>query len=120
MREIKFRLWDGIKYHHVTLKDIFEDMDSYYSRMEYRGQYTGLKDKNGKEIYEGDFVKSWDGELKLVTFNTQLGSCGCCFDRFQGTGFIIDGDEVVEPLRPNPNYYYYDPETGAAVPIRNK
>jgi len=72
MREIKFRIWSDKKmdYSPVTytewLNDNFE-FDGYNEGEEpVVMQFTGLKDKNGKEIYEGDIVKRWINSRGLI------------------------------------------------------
>ncbi len=57
MRDIKFRVWDNVDYMSspFTLQDIQQRKIQFTSDCVVM-QYTGLKDRSGKEIYEGDIM----------------------------------------------------------------
>jgi len=72
-------------------------------------QYTGLKDKNGKEIYEGDIVNSWyeeyntggiGSEFKKHIVEFKMGAFTNCINTYKPIeviGNIYENPELLEP-----------------------
>ena len=67
-REIKFRVWNKDKAqwerHGLGMNSSDGALMTNHNEDVELGQFTGLKDTNGKEIYEGDVVRvSYEGAL---------------------------------------------------------
>lgn len=133
MREIKFRAWNtqDKKMHYDVYylgRDVWEWSDKEMDfvmigcaddhsplKQTILIQYIGLKDKNGKEIYEGDIYKTENGEIGEVSFcdNTGHGAYtverrfGHCVEELkflywnlgEVTGNIYENPELLEQAR---------------------
>jgi len=108
MREIKFRVWDKRHKEMCSVTDIqlwcnhvhYSQDDSGIGKGNYPDdveimQYTGLTDRNDKEIYEGDILRDVDtGQVVQIVYNAP--SFVLVDDRhFFYLSFCADAKEII-------------------------
>lgn len=108
MREIKFRVWDGIKYStqprlELILLNCQPKECSIVGLGKIIQQFTGIKDKNEKDIYEGDILERKENDIvykKEIYWN--VGQFIGIEDIVDGSKFYNEKWEIVGNIFENP------------------
>ncbi len=112
-RELNFRVWDGEKFYYADCKDLLNgypaiDAPCFIDVLKFN-QFTGLKDKNEKNIFEGDILKfsghvfTRETEIKEVKFTDGCFGVGFLplFNLYQNNmeviGNIYQNPELLSP-----------------------
>jgi YopX protein len=107
-REIKFRAWDGEQKQMYDESCGFDAISVLKEAKEFDlplMQYTGLYDRTGKEIYEGDILKMTSPITSKEYFRVMewgFENCGCCGDVIGYDKDLADNYVVVGNIYENP------------------